>query len=176
MSRNNRLGVSDVLGAIASRRRDFQLHNPNSDSSSSSENDDSDGDEDFRPRSSESSSEEEYQGDQTNKDPGSTADSGDQVQMEEDDGNNGDDGDEGPSSRRKRSRKANPANWKKTQMKDARQAGLEYANYRGVTVPAKSPKPVDCTSCRFKCSMNISEDDRKTLCSSYYAKKVRTFL
>lgn len=34
--------------------------------------------------------------------------------------------------------------------------------------PAKKPKPVNCQCCRFKCEQQVSEDQRKTLCASYW--------
>jgi len=47
-------------------------------------------------------------------------------------------------------------------------AGEEYISAAGVTVRAKQPQPVNCSKCRFKCNDKVSEQQRVSLCKSFY--------
>lgn len=66
-----------------------------------------------------------------------------------------------------RRKQRNTANWKANVTKKQRAECLPYKNKKK-ECGAKSPKPVDCTKCRFQCTMNFTEQDRTALCKSYW--------
>ena len=66
--------------------------------------------------------------------------------------------------RNSRKRVANPERWKKNSQRRLRSEGNQYMNYKGRIQPAKAPRPCDCTRCRFKCSDNLPEEIRTSIC------------
>ncbi|KAL1510066.1 hypothetical protein ABEB36_004721 [Hypothenemus hampei] len=62
----------------------------------------------------------------------------------------------------KRWKRACPDNWKCNVAKRKRSEGYPYISKRG-SMPPKIPKKVDCSKCRFKCSLNFDLVDRETL-------------
>ena len=68
----------------------------------------------------------------------------------------------------KRKRKQNQDLWKRNVRKRNRQAGLPYISQRGKEVPERKMKSIDCSRCRFKCSENISEEERQTIFRKYW--------
>lgn len=72
-------------------------------------------------------------------------------------------------SRRGESRwkKSYPDEWKINVNKSNRQKGLPYKSKTGKMMPAKVPKPIDCSSCFFQCSKNFNEEVRNKICSEF---------
>jgi len=68
-----------------------------------------------------------------------------------------------PKKKLFRKRKATPDEWKKNTRKKLRMSGKEYVSQRGKIVPGKMVKSVNCSSCKFKYSENISEQNRQKL-------------
>jgi len=68
-----------------------------------------------------------------------------------------------------RKRKRNVTLWKRTVRQKNRQRGLAYISRTGKDVAAKKPKPVDCTKCRFHCSVKVSNTDRLAVFDHYYS-------
>lgn len=70
---------------------------------------------------------------------------------------------------RKRSRwsKSNPSEWAKNVAKQRRYNCLPYATKKGMH-EAKSPRPVDCTRCRFKCVEHFNENNRAEICKMFW--------
>lgn len=64
-------------------------------------------------------------------------------------------------------RKSDPTSWTKNKAKVRRKSGKPYATKNGMN-PGKSPKRVDCSKCRWKCTENFDEQARKKLCSEYW--------
>ncbi|XP_071056028.1 uncharacterized protein [Onthophagus taurus] len=63
----------------------------------------------------------------------------------------------------------NPATWQANIRKSKREQGEEYVSARKKVVPAKSIKNLkDCSTCRFKCSTKISEEERADVFKSFY--------
>ncbi|XP_071052951.1 uncharacterized protein [Onthophagus taurus] len=63
-----------------------------------------------------------------------------------------------------RKKQRNPATWQANIRKSKREQGEEYVSARKKVVPAKSIKNLkDCSTCRFKCSTKISEEERADL-------------
>lgn len=54
---------------------------------------------------------------------------------------------EGSFKKDVRWRKANPKNWKINKNKTLKSSGLPYTSKKGKLMPAKVPKPVDCSNC-----------------------------
>ncbi|XP_039276130.1 uncharacterized protein LOC120349687 [Nilaparvata lugens] len=71
-------------------------------------------------------------------------------------------------TRGKRWRTSRPMMWKVNKAKEMRAQCMPYVTKRG-GMDGKAPKPIDCSSCRFKCQKNFSEDDRKYICKSYWS-------
>lgn len=72
----------------------------------------------------------------------------------------------------KRWKKSDPSKWKRNIAKQNRNAGLPYLSKSGKFMNAKQPKPVKCDiKCRFQCTQNFSDDDRKFLCEHYWQIK-----
>lgn len=61
----------------------------------------------------------------------------------------------------------NPSRWRVNINKERRRNGLVYTNTHGKKMPAKMPKNIEGHTCKFKCSENFNEDDRKLLCGYY---------
>lgn len=66
-------------------------------------------------------------------------------------------------------RMAEPTTWKRNIEKKRRADGLPYITAKKYR-PAKVPKAVDCSKCRFKCTVNFSETDRERCCRKYWAQ------
>lgn len=68
-----------------------------------------------------------------------------------------------------RKRKCNPSNWKRNVRKKSRQSGEEYVDSRGKKQDARSVKTKkDCSKCKFRCSANISEEDRAAIFKEFW--------
>lgn len=69
-----------------------------------------------------------------------------------------------------RKRKRNSDTWKQNIRKKRRQSGKTYTNSKGKNVLAKEVKTKkDCANhCRFKCSKNFTEEDRKKIFSKFW--------
>lgn len=74
-----------------------------------------------------------------------------------------------PKQRLFRKRKATPDEWKKNTRKKLRMSGKEYVSQRGKIVLGKMVKSVNCSSCKFKCSENISEEKRQKLIELFWS-------
>jgi hypothetical protein len=74
-----------------------------------------------------------------------------------------------PKQRLFRKRKATPDEWKKNTRKKLRMSGKEYVSQRGKIVLGKMVKSVNCSSCKFKCSENISEQNRQKLIELFWS-------
>ena len=72
-----------------------------------------------------------------------------------------------PKGSTSRKRIANQKQWKKNVRKRLRLGGKEYTSSEGKIKPARQMKS-GCGKCRFKCSTNISEEERQTIFSSYW--------
>lgn len=185
----NRFGVSDVLADLSKRRSERRIEEGDSDSNSSYQ-DDSDLDEDFRPDPSDLDSDDD-QGDSavTAREEiidqqemfvqEEVIDSDEMIGQASNQGETNADGgtvgeDTAPKPKRRRNHKGDPTKWKRNLWKEARASGQEYKTYRGVIVPAKGPKPCDCSRCHWKCTEKISEVQRKEICNTFYALKVST--
>ena len=55
--------------------------------------------------------------------------------------------------------------------KTLRNSGKEYINSAGKLVRGKEVQEVDCSKCRYKCSINISDEDRAELHANYWNMK-----
>ena len=69
---------------------------------------------------------------------------------------------------RTRKRAKRPELYAENIQKRKKAAGEEYISSAGVTVRAKQPQPVNCSKCRFKCNDKVSEQQRVSLCKSFY--------
>jgi hypothetical protein len=70
-----------------------------------------------------------------------------------------------------RKRKANPDKRQKNVRKRLRQAGSEYTDTKGKIVEAREMKDIDCNKCRFECSLNTDEDNRRRIFQEYWGLK-----
>jgi len=71
-----------------------------------------------------------------------------------------------------RKRKRDEVSWRRNQVKRAREAGLEYVNYRGKKIGEKTPRLEETLcrdKCRYRCSQKISSAERNKLFSEYYS-------
>lgn len=64
-------------------------------------------------------------------------------------------------------KRSHPENWKKSITKKRRSAGKAYFG-RNVKKSPKIPRVINCQNCKFKCSANFSEPERKLICSNYW--------
>ena len=70
-----------------------------------------------------------------------------------------------------RKRKRDPSSWKSNIRKQQRQSGKRYVNSRGNVTEARSVKTKkDCSKCKFKCSLNISDRDRLNVFNEFWAQ------
>nr|CAI5849169.1 unnamed protein product [Callosobruchus analis] len=69
--------------------------------------------------------------------------------------------------KRSRWNKADKTKFRRNIEKKCRNLGQAYTS-RKRTIAPKTPQIVNCSRCRFKCSENFSEEQRKQLCSSYW--------
>ncbi|XP_033099738.1 uncharacterized protein LOC117103302, partial [Anneissia japonica] len=68
-----------------------------------------------------------------------------------------------------RKRRRDPSSWKCNIRKKLRQSGQEYVNSRGNVQESRSVKTKkDCSKCKFKCSYNIREADRKKVFDEFW--------
>lgn len=67
----------------------------------------------------------------------------------------------------KRWKKSNPASWKVNIAKKRRAEGSIYLIKNKVR-PAKIPKPIDCTKCKYECTNKINEEARRFICRKYW--------
>ena len=67
-----------------------------------------------------------------------------------------------------RKRRSNPIKWKKNVTKNAKGAAKAYIDSRGNEKRMKVPQPSDCRTCRYKCNVNFTEEDRGKVCSEYW--------
>jgi len=73
-----------------------------------------------------------------------------------------------PSTSRGRKQNREPSKWKRNIRKKGRNDGESYVTRKGKLVDAKTPKMFNCGSCRFKCSVHISDIHRARICQEYY--------
>ncbi|XP_028418647.1 uncharacterized protein LOC114544116 [Dendronephthya gigantea] len=68
-----------------------------------------------------------------------------------------------------RKRQRNPASWKRNIRKNKRQSGEKYINSRGNEQAARSVKTKkDCSKCKFKCSSNVTVEDRSAIFNEFW--------
>ena len=67
-----------------------------------------------------------------------------------------------------RKRQAKPQEWKANKRKKLRNQGKQYISKTGKTIAQKSVKKKDCSKCRFKCSLKVSEEERTQLFTLYW--------
>ena len=72
-------------------------------------------------------------------------------------------------NRRGRKRKAVPHAWKRNIRKRNHVEGKAYVGVRGNLVDCKSPKNVNCSSCKFNCEQKFSFANRQHICQQFYA-------
>ena len=69
-----------------------------------------------------------------------------------------------------RKRSCDPNSWKCNIRKKLMQSGKRYINSRGNVQEARSVKTKkDCSKCKFKCSLNISEKDRSDIFKEFWS-------
>ena len=73
-----------------------------------------------------------------------------------------------PVEKRTRKRKVNKDKWKCNTHKAAVQSGAEHFSKSGKFIPAKAVQPSCGTSCRFKCSSRVTEEERRRVHSRYW--------
>ncbi|MES9882503.1 MAG: hypothetical protein ABW185_16670 [Sedimenticola sp.] len=61
-----------------------------------------------------------------------------------------------------------PETWKRNVCKKDRSRGNAYTNKHGQHIAARTVKGKDCTRCRFKCSDNVTEDQRADIFKTYW--------
>ncbi|XP_072399196.1 uncharacterized protein [Diabrotica undecimpunctata] len=64
-------------------------------------------------------------------------------------------------------RKADTHNWKANQIKTLRSECKPYVTKTGLKA-AKAPKSIDCSKCRFKCTINFSNNNRTEIFHAYW--------
>ncbi|KAJ8940472.1 hypothetical protein NQ314_010719 [Rhamnusium bicolor] len=72
-----------------------------------------------------------------------------------------------PPKKKSRWRKSNPITWEKNIIKKKRSLGEPYES-GGKKRPAKMPKEIDCTSCKYKCNQKFDLEYRKLLSANYW--------
>ncbi|XP_034244966.1 uncharacterized protein LOC117647355 [Thrips palmi] len=72
--------------------------------------------------------------------------------------------------KRTRKRQRKPDTWLVNIKKQKRQAGEEYVNKAGVTVPAKPMGPGCKATCRYKCHSKVSQEEREIVYRTYRKK------
>lgn len=73
-----------------------------------------------------------------------------------------------PSKETTRKRKCNKASWKKNVRKQRRSLGKDYVDTNGRQRLGRTPKLIDCTNCRYRCSEKFSEEQRADICKEYW--------
>jgi hypothetical protein len=68
-----------------------------------------------------------------------------------------------------RKRKATPEIWKKNVRKKLRLTGKEYISAKGNVVQERCLKPVDCSKCTFKCTMNMNDKNRNDIFQTFWS-------
>ena len=74
-----------------------------------------------------------------------------------------------PKKKLFRKRKANPSEWKNNIRKRLRITGKEYTSQSGKKVPERLLKSVDCNKCKFKCTQNITEEQRADIFQLFWS-------
>ena len=74
-----------------------------------------------------------------------------------------------PKKMRGRKRIACPEKWKRNIRKQLKLRGQQYKNSRGQNIEAKTPKVIDCTKCKLKCTDRISTEERQTVFQTFYS-------
>lgn len=67
-----------------------------------------------------------------------------------------------------RKRKATPEEWEKNKRQRRRLSGIEYTSQRGKAVPARAVKPTNCTRCKYKCNIKVSDDERQNIFKTFW--------
>lgn len=70
-------------------------------------------------------------------------------------------------NKQKRWKKCNPTQWKVNISKKQRAEGSYYIIKNKIR-PAKVPKSVDCSKCKYQCTLKISEEYRSKMCRNYW--------
>ncbi|RZF44217.1 hypothetical protein LSTR_LSTR003857 [Laodelphax striatellus] len=73
-----------------------------------------------------------------------------------------------PTKSPKRWRKSRPETWKRNIEKSKCIKGLPYKSIKGKEQRSKIPKPVDCSKCKFECTVHFTEVDRSIICRAYW--------
>ena len=100
-------------------------------------------------------------------DPFSTDSDDDDFNPNEMDNNTSDSDRENPPSKRRRWKKSYPENWKKNVSKSNKMSCLPYKTRKGMK-EAKKVKPIDCISCKYKCSVYFDNEMRNKLCLEFW--------
>ncbi|CAC5416611.1 unnamed protein product [Mytilus coruscus] len=74
-----------------------------------------------------------------------------------------------PKKKLFRKRKAMPETWKKNIRKQLRLSGKEYISVKGNTIKEKTLKLKDCSNCRFKCSLNVKDEQRLQIFQAFWS-------
>ncbi|MEW8546092.1 MAG: OTU domain-containing protein, partial [Candidatus Thiodiazotropha sp.] len=61
-----------------------------------------------------------------------------------------------------------PEKWKANVRKEKRMKGVAYENVHGKLILGREVKPINCSNCRFKCSLNITTDHRQSIFETYW--------
>ena len=77
-------------------------------------------------------------------------------------------GEEGQRPRGSRKRKSDPASWKKNIRKESLARGIPHVDSKGQQKAARTPKPSNCTTCRYKCNDNFRDAYREAICQEYW--------
>ena len=71
-----------------------------------------------------------------------------------------------------RKRKRDPSTWKASIRKKLRQGGHQYTDAKGKIQPERKVKTKkDCTACKFKCTINFTEEERKDIFKEFWRQK-----
>ena len=75
--------------------------------------------------------------------------------------------------RTSRKKTANPSKWKKNIRKENKSMGKSYISPGNKkTIPAKCLKPMDCSTCRYKCTTKVTQETRQKLFDHYYSPQM----
>lgn len=85
------------------------------------------------------------------------------------------------NAKKTRKRKRNPAGWKRTIAKELRNCGKEYQSlHNGQLIPARKMLLPCKTTCKLKCSVKFTEEDREILFNNFWnlgnLEKQRSFI
>lgn len=71
-------------------------------------------------------------------------------------------------NKKSRSKKSQPKKWRRNVEKTRVQSGVSYVSKSGRLVHAKRVKPIDCTTCRRKCTLKFTEQERITINEQFW--------